>query len=84
MRADHWGWETVNVPVDVMNYRQGRPLSHKEIALYERLTSTQRTTTTEALVTPRVAKASQPSRRVQVYRQLAPGTPLLTITDEAA
>ncbi|MDO8622506.1 MAG: hypothetical protein Q7R80_04710, partial [bacterium] len=83
MRADHLGWENVSVPVDVMTYRQGCPLSRKEIAFYERLTSTQRAKAAEALVTPRVASANRPTLRSQVYRQLAPGSPPL-VFDEAA
>ncbi|MBI4450189.1 hypothetical protein HY634_03960 [Candidatus Uhrbacteria bacterium] len=81
MRADHMGWENVSVPVDVMNYRQGRPLSRKEIAFYERLTSTQRAATAEALVTPRVATANRPTFRFA--RSPAPGAPPLMI-DKAA
>ncbi|MDP3771299.1 MAG: hypothetical protein Q8R16_03290 [bacterium] len=77
MRADHWGWENVSVPVDVMTYRQSRPLSRKEVAFYERLTSTQRTTAAEALVTPRVATANRPTFRFA--RSPAPGAPPLMI-----
>lgn len=55
-RADHWGWENVQVPVPISTFRQGCPLSSKEIAFHERLTFSQRTTAGEDLVIDRIVK----------------------------
>lgn len=61
MRADHWGWETILVPVKIGTYRQDRPLSQEEIAFYERLTSNQRTKASEDLVTDRIVRRNRKS-----------------------
>lgn len=55
-RADHWGWENVQVSVPISTFRQGRPLSSKEVAFYERLTSSQRDKASEDLVIGRIPK----------------------------
>lgn len=60
-RADHWGWETVRLPAQIMTYRQGRPLSQKEIAFYERLTSAQRAKAAEDLVLGRIVRRDRKS-----------------------
>lgn len=60
-RADHWGWETVRLPAQIMTYRQGRPLTSKEIAFYERLTSEQRDKASKDLVIDRIVRHDRKS-----------------------
>lgn len=65
-RADHWGWENVQVPVPISTFRQGRPLSFKEIAFYERLTSEQRANAGADLVIDRIVRKDRRSVQPQL------------------
>lgn len=84
-RADHWGWENVQVPVPISTYRQGRPLSSKELVFYERLISAQRNKAGEDLVIARIVKRDRRPWWPRLYRPVSqPTAPVASLPNDKA